>query len=160
MDELLPQANTYDMATLNTVEVCLAHGLIASKKEEFATKIPRQGLNANAIYGNWNAETSAHHDMILPVRYTLTKKATTFAVSTRNGHHKTESDLIGTKQHFVRAGGKQWVAGIIQAFNPRHKQTGRTLKKDGVYDKLTRAKKYAEVTMTKGHVHHILSCFD
>ena len=157
LDRLLPQKNEDDMKTVSKVEVCLANGIVANaQKEAFATKTLEGGFDPKAIHANWEHQ-SAHHDMILPVRYKQGKRQTNYAVSARNGHHKTEQELLDTKQHLVEKGGQTEVAGIIQALNPRCKQSGRKLVKK--FQELTGKEKYAEVIITKGHVHYVLGCF-
>jgi hypothetical protein len=88
LDRLLPQHNRDDMATLEQVEVCLAHGIVAdSHNVASASMVSANGFDTKAIHANWKHQ-SAHHDMILPVRYNGVM--TNYAVSARNGYHKTE----------------------------------------------------------------------
>ncbi|KAG7355452.1 hypothetical protein IV203_000138 [Nitzschia inconspicua] len=164
LDELLPQIeeNSADIKTLERVEVCLVNGISANaEKEVFASKatLEEQEFDPKAIHANWE-HSSAHHDLVLPVRLKKgdSKHHMLYAVSARNGHHKTEAELLQTKQHLVnKTGSKEKVEGLIQALNPRWNQSGRKLKKE-IKD-LTKNEKYAEVVITEGHVHYVLGCF-
>ena len=102
LDELLPQKeeNLADTKTLKRVEVCLVNGISANaEKEVFATKatLEEQEFDPRAIHANWE-HSSAHHDLVLPVRFKNgeSKHHMLCAVSARNGHHKTESELLQT----------------------------------------------------------------
>ncbi|CAB9503496.1 expressed unknown protein [Seminavis robusta] len=110
LDELLPQQeeNLAAIKTLKRVEVCLVNGISANaKKEVFATKaiLDERGFDSKAIHANWEHK-SAHHDLILPVRFKGdSEDHMLYAVSARNGHHKTEKDLLDTEQHLVKKAG-------------------------------------------------------
>ncbi|KAG7361853.1 hypothetical protein IV203_036954 [Nitzschia inconspicua] len=165
LDELLPQKeeNLADIKTLEGVEVCLVNGISANaEKEVFATKatLEEQEFDPKAIHANWE-HSSAHHDLVLPVRFKKgdSKHHMLYAVSARNGHHKTEAELLQSKQHLVNKTGskeEEKVEGFIQALNPRRSQSGRKLEKE--FKGLTKNEKYAEVVITEGHVHYVLGC--
>lgn len=99
LDVLLPGGEKD--GTLAQVEVCLGNGILASDKETFASleKAPRD-FDWKALHANWNIQ-SAHHDMILPARKKSSKEQVKWAISARNGRHKTERELLATKQHLL-----------------------------------------------------------
>lgn len=166
LDELLPQKeeNLDDIKTLKRIEVCLVNGISANaEKEVFASNatLEEREFDPRAIHANWK-HSSAHHDLVLPVRFKKggRKHHMLYAVSARNGHHKTKAELLRTKQHLVNKTGskeKEKVEGIIQALNPRRNQSGRKMEKE--FEDLTKDEKYAEVVITEGHVHYVLGCF-
>lgn len=98
--DLLPQQNEDDAKALMEFEVCLCNGIVAGSKEAFASTKIKSDVDLTAVHANWNIK-SAHHDMVLPVRCKSSKNNMLFGVSARNGHHKTETDLLKTKQHLV-----------------------------------------------------------
>jgi len=157
--DLLPQQNEDAAKTLLEFEVCLCNGIVAGSEEAFASTKIKRDVDLTAVHANWNIK-NAHHDMVLPVRCKSSQKNMLFGVSARNGHHKTETDLLKTKQHLVsKEDGSEEVSGLLQAVNPRGgKSTARKLKNRLL--ELTKQKRYAEVMITSGQVVHILGCFD
>ena len=98
--------------------------------------------------------------MILPVGNSETKEQQLWAVSARNGHHKTTKELDDTSQHLVSKETKdknKRVAGLIQAVNPRVAPKKSNLK--GVFKEMKNQKRYAEVSIQEGHSHYLLCCF-
>ena len=155
LNEILPQMNEEDDSMLSQVEVNLCNGINESNSEVFAELAPVKECDYHSIHANWLVK-SAHHDMILPVRCGSTKARMLWAVSARNGNHKTEGELLKTRQHLVRKGSSDEVAGILQAVNPRLDPQGTRF--NGKFLELTGQKRYAQASIYKGHAPFALYC--
>ena len=95
--ELLPQKNDGDNNMLETVEVCLGNGIMASENEAFAnTLFPPEAFDWKALHANWRIQ-SAHHDMIVPVCIRNSGKSVLWGLSAHDGNRKTEKVLLDTK---------------------------------------------------------------
>ena len=164
LKQLVPQHEENVDSILDTVEVCLSNGIVAGATEVLADpSLVEKDFQWNAIHGNWNIH-NAHHDLILPVRQKGSEQSQQlWAISARNGHHKTASDLEKTQQLLVRKerdadGYVAEVDVLIQAVNPRLKSI--QCRMTGKFRKMMDQKRYAEVSIKEGHCHHVLGCFD
>lgn len=158
----MPQKNFKDNLTLDRVEVCLGNGIIvAPPKDEQTCKA--SSIDGKAIHANWDANSSAHHDLILPVRYKGNEnRKELWAISARNGNRKGEKEMIETTQQHLKSklevDKNNEVAGLIQAVNPRSYEAGDRKLKGKLLD-MEQNHRYAEVTITEGQAHFILWCF-